>query len=245
MAPWAGAGRARRSPRGMVGDEARLVECRVCGGRMMWKILPGEGRVPPVRRHTSPPRWKMYDGSVSRSPARRESFLMGKTPRKKLFPVNRPKSGAPLCSAFAPQGKQRRTRTPAAPHARQGKAADARKPQPPFPRVRCVFATGWHAAAREQQTHTSSPGTARTLPRRGKQRRPQAPIPNFPISKSPSPQAPDPQIYLKFPSSKFRFPKAAPAPPKAPSPRPQNAAGGRPLLVDLPPSVPARSLHSE
>ena len=120
----------------------------------------------------------------------------------------------------------------------RGKAADARTPQSPFPRVRCVFATGWHAAAREQQTHTSSPGAARTLPRRGKQRRPQAPIPNFPISTSPSPQAPDPQIYLKFPSSKFRIPKA-------PSPRPQNAAGGRPLLVDLPPSVPARSLHSE
>ena len=78
------------------GDEARLVECRVCGGMMMWKILPGEGRVPPVRRHTSPPRWKMYDGSVSRFPARRESFLMGKTPRKKLFPVNRPKPARQL-----------------------------------------------------------------------------------------------------------------------------------------------------
>ena len=41
--------------------------------------------------------------------------------------------------------------------------------------------------------------------------------PYSPISTSPSPQAPDPQIYLKFPSSKFRFPKA---PPKVPSPRP-------------------------
>ena len=91
-------------------------------------------------------------------------------------------------------------------------------------------------------------GAARTLPRRGKQRRPrppgpqaprppgpQAPIPQF--SKSPSQQAPDPQIHRKFPSSKFRFPKARRPRPKRRLPVPQNAAGGRPLRVGLPPSV--------
>ena len=175
-----------------------------------------------------------------------QTALEGQTVYSSNFPRDTPKIRRATLKRFCPAGANsvehaHRQR----PLPQRGKAADARKPQPPFPRVRCVFATGWHAAAREQQTHTSSPGTARTLPRRGKQRRPQAPIPNFPISKSPSPQAPDPQIYLKFPSSKFRFPKARRPRPKRRLPVPQNAAGGRPLLVGLPPSVPARSLHSE
>ena len=73
-------------------------------------------------------------------------------------------------------------------------------------------------------------------------------IPNFPIFKSPGQQVPNPQSTL---SSKFKipifqvpnsafptFPNAASAPPKAPSPRfPKNAAGGKSLLVDLPPST--------
>ena len=163
----------------MVGDEARLVECRVCGGRMMWKILPGEGRVPPVRRHTSPPRWKMYDGSVSRSPARRESFLMGKTPRKKLFPVNRPKSGAPLCSAFAPQGKQRRTRTPAAPLAPTGQGSGRKDAAASFPPCEMRVCDRMARGGERTANPYFIPGDGAYLAPQGQAAPPASPYPQF------------------------------------------------------------------
>ena len=193
------------------GDEARLVECRVCGGRMMWKILPGEGRVPPVRRHTSPPRWKMYDGSVSRSPARRESFLMGKTPRKKLFPVDRPKSGAPTLKRFCPAGQTAsNTYTGSAPcPAGQGSGRkEAAASFPPCEMRACNrMARGGERTANPY--FISGGGAACPpvpSPQACKSQTRESLFPNFPISKSPVQQAPPPKSTLNSQVPNFDLP---------------------------------------
>ena len=73
-------------------------------------------------RHASVPR------------ARRPTTVQGQTAPQTTFSRDKPMIRRATQQRLCPQGKQRRIRTPAAPLARQGKAADARKSLPPFTR---------------------------------------------------------------------------------------------------------------
>ena len=85
---------------------------------------------PNVRRE----KWGNETYPATPSPGAPGKFPDGQTAPQTTFSRDKPMIRRATQQRLCPQGKQRRIRTPAAPLARQGKAADARKSLPPFTR---------------------------------------------------------------------------------------------------------------
>ena len=170
------------------GDETRFVKARICCGWINVEGFAGE-RAHSVcgmarisvscgerligrtwsRRHAGKTPTLAGRSSFPRSPARRGKFPDGQNAPKPCFFATR-QNTARYSAAPLPAGQTAsNAHTGSAPcPAGQGSVARNRRFLP--------LATGWHAAARESQTRpVRAWGAARTLPRRGKQRRPDKP----------------------------------------------------------------------
>ena len=102
---------------------------------------------PNVRRE----KWGNETYPATPSPGAPGKFPDGQNAPTPCFFRDTPKYGAPLCSAFA----RRANSVEYAPRQRPlpvGQGSGRKEVATSFSRVRCVSATGWHAAAKETQT---------------------------------------------------------------------------------------------
>ena len=126
LVPWAGAGRARRSPRGMVAKTRRPREERaVFAAREAPPSPPCSGRVCQPLKDAREYAKRFFPASRRAC----QPFLKGKSPHKQHFSANQPKPGAPHSSAFAPPGQTASPPHPAAPLAPLGQGSVAPRAQ--------------------------------------------------------------------------------------------------------------------
>ena len=126
LVPWAGTGRARRSPRGTAGGYWRSREGLQDGlrrRRMKRNVLSGKGAFSSVIRVFP----SLADCVPPVPPARLPALPERQTARNALSPVNPPKSGAPTLKRLCPTGANSVERAPPQrPLPQRGKAASPR-----------------------------------------------------------------------------------------------------------------------
>ena len=156
---------------------------------------------------------------------------MGKTHRNPAFSATR-QNAARHSAAPLPAGQTASTPHTGSVPCPKGKAADARN-SCPLLRAKQALATEWYAAAREQQIqHVHPRGAARTLPRRGKQRRPKPGAPNpAPQTRRPKPGAPNPAPQTRRPKPGAPNPAPQTRRPKPGGPKPSGPKSGAPNPV--------------
>ena len=222
LVPWAGAGRARRSPRGMVAKTRRPREERAVFAAREAPIAS----VPPCSGRVCQPLKNAREYAKRFFPASRRAcqpFLKGKSPHKQHFSANQPKPGAPHSSAFAPPGQTASPPHPAAPLAPLGQGSVA---------PRAAVPAHHHSSASAASARPALPFTSPPRP-------PKTAVGGRPLlvglpPSAPSTAPPETQRSAHAPCSwgigasipsRRRWPPALPAllvglPPSAPSPAP-------------------------